>query len=242
MKLGSFAAGIVVGTLLFGGGTAVAAGLLAEPSAHPVYVDGEEVSMEAYIIQGSSYVKLRDVGQALDFNVYWEDGIQVDSTMPYTGQPPARTADLSSMRQELVERTNALRRESGVDVLENSALLNQAAQVRAEEMAAATVYSHTRPDGSAANTVTDSPYTGENIHRVSLELLEHTGQTVAESVMETWSSSAVHRSNVLDSRYGSFGVGLARGVNDSGQACWYCVQLFLLDGYTVTWVDDPVTK
>ena len=34
----------------------------------------------------------------------------------------------------------------------------QAAQVRADEMAANTVYSHTRPDGRNFNTVTDCPY------------------------------------------------------------------------------------
>ena len=38
------------------------------------------------------------------------------------------------------------------------------------------------------------------------------------------------------------GVGLARGVNDTGDPCWYCVQLFLYDGCSVTRVDTPTNK
>ena len=240
MRSTHFMAGVLCGTLLFGGGSAMAAGILAQPSNHPVYVDGKETAMSAYIIDGTSYVKLRDIGQAVGFNVYWDDGIQVDSGAAYTGQAPSRAVSLlSAQEQELAERTNDLRRASGLSELDNDPLLNQAAQVRAREMAAATVYSHTRPDGSPANTVTDSGRTGENIHRVSQSYLDSVGQGVAQSVMETWSSSAAHRANLLNSRYGSFGVGLAQGVNDSGQPCWYCVQVFLLDGYSVTWVDSP---
>ena len=43
-------------------------------------------------------MKLRDVGQAVGFNVYWDGGaVQVESDKPYTGegpeaQPPAPAA------------------------------------------------------------------------------------------------------------------------------------------------------
>ncbi len=47
----SFAAGLIAGAVLFGGGTAMA-GILAEPSTQPIYVDGQQVSMTAY-----SYVR-----------------------------------------------------------------------------------------------------------------------------------------------------------------------------------------
>lgn len=40
-------------------------------------------------------------------------------------------------------------------------------------------------------------------------------------------------------RYGEIGVGLARGTDSNGLACWYCVQVFLVDGCEVTWVDVP---
>ncbi len=48
------------------------AGILAEPSTQPIYVDGQKVSMTAYSINGSNYVRLRDVGQAVNFGVAYD--------------------------------------------------------------------------------------------------------------------------------------------------------------------------
>ena len=63
----------------------------AERTTHPIYVDGRQVQLEAYNIGGSNYVKLRDVGQAVDFEVYWDgSAAQVLSDKPYTGEPPAQ--------------------------------------------------------------------------------------------------------------------------------------------------------
>ena len=61
------------------------------------------------------------------------------------------------MKQDIVDRTNALRKGNGVAALRVNDKLMQAAQVRAEEMAASGVYSHTRPDGRKNTTVTDCP-------------------------------------------------------------------------------------
>ena len=38
-----FAAGIIIGGALFSGGTAYAAGLMAEPSSQTFFVDGQQV-------------------------------------------------------------------------------------------------------------------------------------------------------------------------------------------------------
>lgn len=46
--------------------------------------------MTAYNIDGNNYVKLRDIGQAVGFNVYFQDGVQVDSKTPYTGEAPVQ--------------------------------------------------------------------------------------------------------------------------------------------------------
>ena len=82
----SFLAGLLIGAVLFGGTAAYAAGLTAEPSRHTVYLDGDLIELEAYTIEGSNYVKLRDVGKLLDFNVYWDGAVQIDSAAPYTGE------------------------------------------------------------------------------------------------------------------------------------------------------------
>lgn len=82
------AACFMLGAVLFGGGVAYAAGVLAERSTNTVYVDGQRVELEAYSINDTNYVKLRDIGQAVGFNVYWNGAVQIQSDAPYTGEAP----------------------------------------------------------------------------------------------------------------------------------------------------------
>lgn len=93
--MGMMLTGIALGALLTGG--AAAAGILAEPAWSPIYVNGRQVQMTAYNIAGNNYVKLRDIGKAVGFNVYYQDGVQVDSATPYTGEAPAQTPPAESI-------------------------------------------------------------------------------------------------------------------------------------------------
>lgn len=82
-----FATGLVVGAVLFGGGAAVAAGILAQPSTQTFYLDGKQIQLQAYEIAGNNYVKLRDVGKAVDFGVSYDsasNSVRIDSESPYT--------------------------------------------------------------------------------------------------------------------------------------------------------------
>lgn len=258
MKRGSFAAGFLTCLLLAGvTTTAYAAGIMAERSTHRVLVDGQEVQMEAYVINGNNYVKLRDIGKAVGFEVYWDSNakcVQVRSDSPYTGEEPTKAEaapvpqpevtppadNVDALKQDTVDRINALRKEHGIAALTVNQQLMRAAQIRADEMAASGVYSHTRPDGRKNTTVTDCPYVGENIHRVADWSLQ--GKTISEAAVWSWNLSGGHRDNLLEKNYAETGVGLARGVNANGDECWYCVQLFLWNGYTVGWVDAPASK
>ena len=249
-------AGILIGITLFGGSSVLAAGITAERSTNRIYVDGQEVRLTAYNINGNNYVMLRDVGKTVGFEVYWDGDakcVQVESKKPYTGEAPVTSAeakpveqpaqtDVAAAKQDIVDRTNALRRAKDVAALRVNDKLMQAAQVRADEMAASGIYSHTRPDGRKSNTVTDSKYTGENLHNISELYLEQQHKTLSEAVVELWSNSKAHADNMTSARYGEIGVGLARGIDKDGFDCWYCVQVFLLDGCEVTWVDTPASK
>ena len=244
-------AGILIGITLFGGSSVLAAGITAERSTNRIYVDGQEVRLTAYNINGNNYVMLRDVGKTVGFEVYWDGDakcVQVESKKPYTGEAPVTSAeakpveqpaqtDVAAAKQDIVDRTNALRRAKDVAALRVNDKLMQAAQVRADEMAANTIYSHTRPDGRKYNTVTNCPYMAENIHRVADWTI--TDCTLAELLIADWSASTGHMKNMTNSQLSEIGIGLARGVNDNGDECWYCVQLFLRDGYHITWVDTP---
>ena len=247
-------AGILIGITLFGGSSVLAAGITVERSTNRIYVDGQEVRLTAYNINGNNYVMLRDVGRAVGFEVYWDGDakcVQIESDKPYTGEAPVKSAatkpveqpaqtDVAAAKQDIVDRTNALRREKGVAALRVNDKLMQAAQVRADEMAANTVYSHTRPNGEKFNSVTDCPYMAENIHRIADWVLSD--QTLAERAVADWSASATHNKNMVNPKLSEIGVGLARGVNDNGDPCWYCVQLFLYDGCIIAWVDAPAIK
>ena len=249
-------AGILIGITLFGGSSVLAAGITAERSTNRIYVNGQEVHLTAYNINGNNYVMLRDVGKTVGFEVYWDGDakcVQVESGKPYTGEAPAKAedtksteqpvqTDVAAAKQDIVDRTNALRRAKDVAALRVNDKLMQAAQVRADEMAASGIYSHTRPDGRKSNTVTDSKYTGENLHNISELYLEQQHKTLSEAVVELWSNSRAHADNMTSSRYGEIGVGLARGIDKDGFDRWYCVQVFLLDGCEVTRVDTPANK
>ena len=250
--------GLVLGLSLSAPAAQAVESLKATLSTNRVLVDGQEVRLTAYNINVSNYVRLRDIGKAVGFEVYWDSDngcVQVESGKPYTGEAPAKaepdkplsrpedtstTIDVNALKQDIIDRTNALRKENGVAALRINDRLMQAAQVRADEMASSSVYSHTRPDGRRNTSVTDCPYVGENIHRIADCALQ--GKSVSEAAVWSWNLSGGHRDNLLEKNYAETGVGLSRGVNDSGEACWYCVQLFLWNGYSISWVDTPAAK
>ena len=246
--------GLVLGLSLSAPAAQAVESLKATLSTNRILVDGQEVRLTAYNINGNNYVMLRDVGKTVGFEVYWDGDakcVQVESGKPYTGEAPAKAedtksteqpvqTDVAAAKQDIVDRTNALRRAKGIAALRVNDKLMQAAQVRADEMAAHTVYSHTRPNGGKFNTVTDRPYMAENIHRIAVWVLSD--QTLAERAVADWSASTTHNKNMVNPKLSEIGVGLARGVNDTGDPCWYCVQLFLYDGYSITRVDTPTNK
>lgn len=249
--------GLALGLALSGPAAQAAELVSATLSNHRILVDGTEAKMEAYKVNGNNYVKLRDIGKALNINVYWdsEQGcVQIEADKPYTGEAPTKntapaeeaitakadTIDTAAAKQDIIDRTNALRKEQGVAALTVNDRLTQAAQVRAEEMAASGVYAHTRPDGRSYVTVTDCKYVGENIHR--LEDWALNDRNLAETMIWSWSASAGHLKNMTNNRYGSIGVGLAHGTDENGQGCWYCVQLLMDTGCTIGKVDKPAAK
>jgi len=78
--------GILTGIALCGPAAQAATNLTATLSNQPIYVDGQRVSMTAYQIGGNNYVKLRDIGRAVNFGVTYDGGtnsVHIDSAAPY---------------------------------------------------------------------------------------------------------------------------------------------------------------
>ena len=87
------AAGIMLGATIAGPAAQAAESIMAQRSEQKIYVDGQQVQMEAYAINGANYVKLRDVGKAVGFNVSWDAGtgsVQISSEEPYAEDAPAQ--------------------------------------------------------------------------------------------------------------------------------------------------------
>lgn len=77
----SFIAGLVIGALIFGAIAAIAAGIVATPNTFPIKLNGGDVSIEGYNIDGSTYFKLRDIAEATgSFDVDFEDETILIST------------------------------------------------------------------------------------------------------------------------------------------------------------------
>lgn len=84
-KYVQFAVGIIIGAALVPTTYAAVQPLTATPSTQRFYVDGAPVQLEAYAINGSNYVKLWDIGEAVGFNFSYDDS----TNSVYIGERPA---------------------------------------------------------------------------------------------------------------------------------------------------------
>ena len=134
---------------------------------------------------------------------------RIQRTQPVQTAQPVDSSNPANAEEELVAQVNAERAKYGLGALRVDSELTRAAQVRAREIVQK--FSHTRPDGTAWNTVSASAY-GENIA---------VGQRSVDKVMAAWLTSKGHRENILRASYGSIGV--CRYVS-GGVTYW--VQLF----------------
>lgn len=205
--VGMAAVGLALGLVLSG---PVAQGaemwLRAFPSAQPIYLDGQQITLPAYSINGSNYVKLRDVGEAMGFNVYWDETtgtVQIDSGEPYTGEAPAPAEDLDEVRQEIIRLANEVRRENGVPELPASDSLMAAAQVCAEQRL-------TKHDSRfECETVLAEGYPhgfGSNLTWFTANELDG----VAAKAVGNWTHSPGHFQTMIDPEADGIGVGVTQ--------------------------------
>lgn len=96
------AAGIMLGATIAGPAVQAAEAVAARRSEQAIYVDGKRVEMEAYAINGANYVKLRDIGKEVGFNVSWDAGtgsVRISSNEPYAEDEPAQSGRIVTIPQ-----------------------------------------------------------------------------------------------------------------------------------------------
>lgn len=106
-----FILGLIAGAVIFGGGVAYAAGIMAQPKTTTVVIDGKVTDIEGYIIEGRHYFQLRDLDAALipgdkDFSVVWDETgnrVIIDTARGY--DPNEQYAPQSSATQSLTPDT-----------------------------------------------------------------------------------------------------------------------------------------
>ena len=204
--------GMVIGAALV---SEAAAGIVAEPTWQKIYVDGQQVSMTAYNIAGNNFVRLRDIGQQVGFNVYWSDGVQIDTDAPYTGVAPVQEVNSQptdmEIREEMIRCINEVRKKHGVPEL----TVNQSLMDAAQKCSARLYTQHN--NRAECETVAASGYPhgfGSNLTVFTAAAPER----ISEKAVANWENSPGHLATMIHPNCDTVGVGVTI---DNGRAFCY---------------------
>jgi len=132
--------------------------------------------------------------------------------------PPARS--LATIVDTVFILTNRERTRASLTPLKRNPELARAAQLHAEQMAAAGKLAHDLPGARYPSLVSRLKLVDYAYRNVGENVAE--GYTSGAALMAGWMTSAPHRANILSARYTETGVGMAR--SKSGRT--YHVQVF----------------
>jgi len=132
--------------------------------------------------------------------------------------PPARS--VATIVDTLFILTNRERTRANLTPLRRSSELARAAQLQAEQMAAAGKLAHEIPGTRYPTLASRLKLVGYGARASGENVAE--GYTSGAALMAGWMTSAPHRANILSVRYTETGVGMAR--SKSGRI--YSVQVF----------------
>lgn len=152
------------------------------------------------------------------------DGFRGSVTITITDPENENTGTTSSvdwgtyaeLKQEVVKLINEERNRIGLNTLEVSPKVMQAAEIRVQECT--TLCDHTRPDGTSYNTV----FKDVKLSSGGNEILARGQNVSVETVVDAWIASPGHYKSMTDSEVNYIGVGIAEGANGT---MYYIVEL-----------------
>ena len=106
-----FGLGMIAGGLLFSTTATAADYLTATISTQRFYLNGQPIQFEAYEIHGNNFVKLRDIGQTVDFGVTYDsstNSVYINPNSHYEPEvitPAQTTATPSALTEDNVTAT-----------------------------------------------------------------------------------------------------------------------------------------
>ncbi|MGC9610944.1 MAG: CAP domain-containing protein [Minisyncoccia bacterium] len=127
----------------------------------------------------------------------------------------------SILQNVLVSETNDSRQSGNLFSLKESALLDTAAKMKAEDMASKGYFAHVSPDGIdpwywISKAGYKYSYAGENL---AINFSD------SEDVIKAWLNSPAHRDNILDAHFTEIGIGIAKGTY-RGKETIFIAQMF----------------
>ena len=127
----------------------------------------------------------------------------------------------SILQTTLVDETNISRTSNDLNTLKENSLLDAAAKMKAEDMAANGYFAHTSPSGIEPwfwihKAGYNYSYAGENLA---------INFTDSEDVIKAWLNSPAHRANMLSQHFTEIGIGIAHGTYQ-GKETTFVVQVF----------------
>lgn len=131
----------------------------------------------------------------------------------------AQAGDIST--GEVINLLNAERQEKNLSILSENSELNQAAQMKAEDMIKNDYFAHNSPQGRSPwhwfeKSGYDYKFAGENLA---------VNYSNAKEQHEAWMNSPTHRDNILNANYREVGVAVLEGKIDGARSI-LTVQLF----------------
>ena len=172
---------------------------------------------EEYAYVSMNYLVDSETYQAQNEETSFSEDSETNSEEPGSEEPSEQTDFILAQRERIVVLMNDNRRSAGLSEFTQSDVLNQLAQVRANELCQ--VFAHIRPNGSDCFTILSEngvlyQTAGENIAM---------GYVDADDVMNGWMSSEGHKANMLNGAFAQVGIGIVPIEDQSG---YYWVQIF----------------
>ena len=150
-----------------------------------------------------------------------EPVVEAPKEEPPPAPKPARPArSLATIVDTVFLLTNRERARASLTPLRRNAELARAAQLQAEQMAAAGKLGHEVPGSRYLTLASRLKLVGYQYRAVGENVAE--GYTSGAALMAGWMTSAPHRANILSARFTETGVGMAR--SKSGRT--YHTQVF----------------
>lgn len=183
-------------------------------------IDGYTVNESgAWTVDGKTQTRKETIDSERNTQMYDDAGNA--STRINSEFYNSHASNLSTFADQCFELVNKEREQAGLDALDYDDLLQEACDVRAEELVDS--YSHTRPDGTYFKTAMQEAgldmdtvtVWGENIAA---------GFSTPQEAVQAWMNSKTHRDNILKRKFQKSAVGFYYTTVDDYQYFW--VQLF----------------